>query len=179
MEMSTWRRHLEVVTNVVVIGTCLILCTIVAMRALDAPSEPSLAAAPVGSTLTPSADVSFGGSEFTVLLGFSTTCRFCRDSLPALKRLHEQLNLAPNGRLRVMALTVEPVHLLSDYLNQNELPKFQSFTVRSQSELVPIIRQTPTVVLVDRTGRVVGSWVGLITEERVNEILVRVAERSS
>lgn len=176
MRLPAWRDSLDVTANVAVIGTCVALCVLLVVPAIanrinkvtvrDTPEV-----FPVGTTLTSVDGFSFGAADFTVLIGLSTTCRYCEESLPALRRLEDVARSRGDDELRVLAMSIQPTELVQSYLRKNGLSMFQAVTIAGGSSFVPVVRQTPTVVLADREGSVRGSWVGLISIDRLEQIL--------
>lgn len=181
MVWQRWRSHLDVAAHIAVVATCLLLSTMVVNRALTSNAHTGRSEATpvsIGTVLEPTDEIRFAGADFTLLLGFSTTCRFCQDSIPALQLLRDDFARF-NNRLKVFALSVQPREVLAGYLAQQDLSSFHPIHVKSLTHLVPIVRQTPTIVIVDQSGRVRATWVGLIDEKRVGEIRRLVANEQS
>jgi hypothetical protein len=119
---------------------------------------------------SPGSPVSVPGVEWnktgrpTLVFGISTGCHFCSASAPFYKRL-----LTKTGAgLSMMAVAPEPVDQTRLYLNRLGIP---ISNVR-QAALADVgIRGTPTLVVVDRSGRVIKSWRGFLTPERERQVL--------
>lgn len=88
MKLPDWREQRDVATNVVVIGTCLALCIILLVQFVDArrAAQAALDAQPpvlaAGTILESVKELTFSSSELTVLVGLSSTCRYCDELGP-------------------------------------------------------------------------------------------------
>ncbi len=164
-----WRSILDVLTTVVTIGTCILVVTVVARQKFGtpAPVSPNVA---VGTVLEPTAEVTYGLSELTILVGLSSNCRFCEESMPAFRQLHEYVQ-SRAGRLRVFALALESLETLGTYLQKNGLTTFRPITVDRKAALAVIAAATPQVVVVNRSGAVMESWTGRITEAQMEGLV--------
>jgi hypothetical protein len=125
---------------------------------------------PVGTILEPHDDLVWSDRDVTVLLGLSTTCRYCDQSMPALRRLNSQIERR-DGRVSGIAVSAEAADVLADYLRRNGLSAFSPRTVRRDSALGRTAALTPSIVLLDRRGVVLRTWPGLVTGERLEEVL--------
>lgn len=184
---SRWREHLETAANLMTIGTLVLLCGLLLVQwnqrvnatQSTAGTLPEIWAA--GTILSDDNDLSFSGSDLTILVGLSTTCRYCEESMPALRRLDELVESSPGsaGHLQVVALAGQPTEVFREYLQARGLRNLRPLSlaegaIPERSQLERLIAMTPSVVVVDRAGAVLAGWPGLITPERLDEIL-RVA----
>jgi peroxiredoxin len=166
--------RLEPLSHVVFIIACIALTTLAVARfrtpenvvqaARGAQDDPL----PVGTHLRDWEGVSFEEADRTIVLVLRSTCIFCTESMPFYRELSARRN---SKKLRIVALSPEPVKVLNDYLQKH------SFAVdfagpHSGAEIAT--RATPTLVLVARGGRVEKSWLGKLNEQQVSDLLGRL-----
>lgn len=85
-------------------------------------------------------------NKSTLILYLSTTCRFCRESVPFYQQLLKQNQ---NNRVRIIAVLPQPVNESREYLGSNDLivDRIFSDSLRSIG-----VNATPTLILVDEQG---------------------------
>lgn len=168
---------LELVATILTIVTCVWVCGLLALdlaERKDRRAGTSGAVIPIGSILTPTPGVSYNESQWTVLVGLSSRCRFCGESMPALRKLNEFIASSDATRVRALALSLESSDVLSRYLKENNLTTFRTVSVARQSEVARIAARTPTLVLADRTGKVLAAWSGRMTADQMELVLKRL-----
>ena len=174
--MKIMSKSLEGVANLATIMTCVAICGVLGYNTLASSTkqEQQLKAMGVvyvkGAVLPPTKSINYGDKPFTVLVGLNSKCRYCAESMPELRRL-DQVAREKAGVVRVIAIAAEPIEIVSDYLRTNSLTGFIAHPVEKGSPLAGVVDRTPSVVLLDRKGEVLGSWPGLVTESRMNELL--------
>lgn len=105
----------------------------------------------------------------TVVLYLSTTCRYCKESVPFYRRL---LKERTNGSAKVVALFTQPENEARSYL---DLHGIKADDVISSS-LRPLgVTATPTVLLVNENGIVSNYWRGKLNEEKEAEVIASLA----
>ena len=113
--------------------------------------------------------IDWSESDQTVLLALSDNCHFCSQSAPFYQRL---VNALANRRdVRLVALFPQQSDEAKKYLAKIEVPIAD---VRQASFGLLGVSGTPTVILVDRTGTIKQSWMGLLTSDRESEVLSRI-----
>ncbi len=137
------------ILNVVLVAA--VLYGVVILRP-KAPAPPVVYAA--GETAPAIPGISYGEAKRTAVLFVRSTCHYCTDSMPFYQSLKAK-------GARLVAISAESKDLLDPYLASYGLP-IESATVghAAWSKL----SGTPTVIVVDRSGQVVGSWLGLLSD---------------
>jgi len=165
MEKSTksLRRLLEVLANLgIVIVALIIVGNFVASkwrtkREID--------------TLTTGSKVSLSGVKWedgsTLVLALQRGCRYCEESAPFYRRLWQQRS---GSEPRMIAVVPGDKGEVGKYLN--ELGVVVDGIVNASLSDIHIAA-TPTLVLVDRSGRVSNVWVGKLDSNRENEVIQR------
>lgn len=168
-----WRKKFETVVNVVVLMAGVLLIYTVVTKILLPPAEDELLAGNItrvraGDTLPALPDFSWNDSEYTLLLALSPRCRYCSESMPFYRRLVSSVH-AGNIPLRVAALFASsiPPQAADTYLKDSAL-EVDRVLIASLDLLG--IGGTPTLVLADRSGKVMNVWSGKTKNEEEEEL---------
>ena len=169
--MSPWYKRVEFLANLAIVVVALLLGVVLVKRYLW-PAAPQ--PAPVErAQITPGTKLSVDGVDWTrgdrtLLLVLSTTCRYCTESAPFYQRLVQEK--ARNASVNLVAILPQTVSESQKYLNDlgvsvDDIRQATPDTVKAVA--------TPTLIIVDRTGSVVESWVGKLPAEKEAEVLSR------
>jgi hypothetical protein len=113
--------------------------------------------------------VNWAKNKQTLVLALSKSCRFCAESAPFYKQLASETAGRPDLKL-VAVFPHESTDEANAYLKQIEVP----ITEVRQAPLETIgVTGTPTLALVDGTGTVTATWVGLLGDDRQSDLLAR------
>ena len=110
------------------------------------------------------AGVSYAGAKRTAVLFVRSSCHFCTESMPFYRDLVK-------GGGRLIAIGPEPPEALLGYLEEHDLA-VRGVTIGRGSW--PKLTGTPTLIIVDGSGRVERTWVGTVPENEqsiVRELL--------
>jgi thioredoxin-related protein len=111
--------------------------------------------------------IDLGAKDKTLILALNVNCTFCTQSLPFYKRL---LKSGERGGYKTQIVAVFP----------NEQAEVFDYVVRHRLEVQSLhevdfarlgVGGTPTLLLVDRNGTVIDSWVGQLAEQKEAEVL--------
>ena len=166
------KRFAESASTALTIVSCLLVCTFVFSEMRD--KRQRAAAAPrlePGTVLSPPGNTRYSDFEMTLLVGLSSKCRYCEESLPALRRVDGYIDSTDGYRLQTVALGLEPPEVLSQYVESSGLQGFQSVTLDRNSELAVLVSRTPSFALVDRRGVVLTYWTGRTSIEVMDKIV--------
>ncbi len=107
-----------------------------------------------------------------VLLVFSTTCRFCRASLPQWRRMASQLS-GLSG-VEILGVSVDSAQVTQRYLVEHHL-EFQVVSVTDR-KLRALYRSNvlPQTLVIDEQGQVQYAHLGALTETSVTDSIIRV-----
>jgi hypothetical protein len=122
---------------------------------------------PMGQTLAPLPGYSWSRYPKTLVIAIRRGCPYCDASLPFYRRLGEQ---EKSNVLRVHVLVVMPNDASwgSGFLEKNEVEVEGIFGQRLDALRVS---GTPTVLLLDSSGRIERTWVGLLSPRREQEVM--------
>jgi len=91
-----------------------------------------------------------------VVLVLSARCHWCKESVPLYQEV-SALHKAAKGAFQLIAVSTGTAGELLEFLNANLIEVDRIFPAEAANLGV---RATPTVLLVNRQGRVVSSWQG-------------------
>jgi thioredoxin-related protein len=168
--LTNLTKKIETLANVAIIVVALVLAGVLVKRYLlpgETPASPPPAAAQIqpGTQIT-LADVDWAKSDQTLLLVLSDTCHFCTDSAGFYKRIVQEKSA--RGGARLIAVLPQDVEKGKAYLDKLGV----SVDEVKQASLAAVgVRGTPTLILVDKAGKAVNSWVGQLPVEKEAEVL--------
>jgi len=164
------RSKLDVAANVAIILTC-IIASVVLVRREFFPPRPE--APPGAVTAGERLDVLRGalpaGAEKALFIAVAPNCHFCNDSMAFYKQLVERRDSA-GSPVKVVAAVA------SEDAKAQEQSKLTASGVKPDAIVQLDFRQlkvpgTPTVLLVDRQGKVLSVWMGKLDARGESEVL--------
>jgi len=163
--MSRLSRFLEIATNSAVLVLCLLIGSVLIRNWLVAPpSSQSSRQIVIGSKLDITG-VAWASEPKTIVLGLSTQCHFCSESTPFYARL---MKAASEKHRRTIAVFPQNADESSKYLSSKQL----QFDKVVSAPLDSIhVNGTPTLLIVDSSGKIRSAWVGKLQRQSEDEIL--------
>lgn len=159
-----WKAKLETITNIAILIICVISVVLVANKYFLHRSPPSILSPQVGSTISvPGID--FSRSNHTLVIAISTQCHFCEESTDFYKKL---VLAAERHGTQVVGVFPQESSVSKKYLESHLLWGVQNVQERLSAIQV---EGTPTLILVDRKGKIAKSWVGKLPEKEENEVI--------
>ena len=159
------KNRIEVIANVIVITVALVVGSIFLKDRLSPiASEPDTVKA--GDKLSNVAGWNWGAHDQTLVLGLRKGCHFCEDSAPFYQRLIAQQQEGSNSTL--VAVFPDTADTVKDIL-QSEGLRVQALAGVPLEGLK--ISGTPTLLLVDKNGKVMNAWVGVLTPRQELEVM--------
>lgn len=167
--MNNLNKRIELLANIAIIVVAVLLGGVLVRRYL----WPQAESPPAQSRIQPGTKLSVPGIEWdknerTLLLILSTSCHFCTESAPFYQRLAQEK--AKQGGVGLIAVLPQGVVESQKYLNGLGVSVDD---IRQASLDTVQVRGTPTLIMADRTGTVVESWVGKLPAEAEAEVLDR------
>lgn len=170
------RSKLDTLANVAIILVAIVALVVLVPRAYEVihphPSPFEARAAKPGEQLAALKAMVPAGADRALVIAVSPLCHFCNESLPFYKQLVERRNQSGSA---VKVIAAVP----NAKAREDELKTFQAGGVQPDG-VVPAdfnsikVPGTPTVMLVDRSGKVLAVWVGKLEESREQEVLKRL-----
>jgi hypothetical protein len=159
-------KMLDKITNVAVILGVAVFIVVVARNQFIRPKLPTPPEQiVVGKTVT-LPGVHFPEGRDSLVLALSTTCHFCKDSLP----FYRDLTAKAQGHLNVIAVLPQPEAEATKYLHDAEVSTNQ--VVSTQLGTIGVLG-TPTLLLVDNKGNVHKTWEGLLDQKGQEDVLAQ------
>lgn len=167
--MKNLARSIEVMANVAIILVAIVLGIVSINRYVIAPplpnSEPAVVTNPTNAKLRVDG-VDWTKKRKTLVFAISSTCHFCTESAPFYRQLAES-----HESTQLIAVLPQPVTEGRRYVSGLGL----EFDNVLQAPLNSInVRGTPTLLLVNRAGDVMGTWVGRLPPDREAEVLAQL-----
>lgn len=178
-------KKVEVLANIAVIVTSVVLCSVLVRKYLFSSNEQTLAAVPraTASALEtspskrgprPGTKISLPGVDWnknilTIVLALSTTCHFCSESAPFYRDLVKQ----KPGNVGLIAVLPQPLDDSRNYLNKLRLNPTD--VIQNSASSIGLTG-TPTLLLVDNNGTIIGSWVGKLSNTQTEEVIERIRQ---
>ena len=116
--------------------------------------------------------IDWKANKHSLVIALSTTCRFCKESADFYQRLIADRQLLE--KVRIVAVFPQPVEEGQAFLQALGIPNVEV----KHSGLNEIgVDGTPTLLLVDESGKVVDSWVGKLASGQERTVVTRSEER--
>jgi hypothetical protein len=161
--MSVWNKRIETATNVAILCAFVLVAALAAKRLLE-PSPQGVSAPKIGSKVS-LAGIDWSKSDRNLVLALSVGCHFCTDSAGFYQRL---IPSSISGGVPVVAVLPQPVVDSRSYLEKLRVPA----AAIVQSPLSAIeVSGTPTVLLVDKKGKIKKAWVGKLSPEQEQQVM--------
>ena len=158
-------KSLDRIANVAVIIGVAVFLVLVARNEFRRPNTNRDAKELLGKTIN-LPELQFPLQRSSIVLALSTTCHFCKDSIPFYKTLATQVQ----GRTDLIAVFPQTVSEGRAYVDGGSLPVAKVMS----ADLSTIgIYATPTLLLVDRSGKILGVWNGLLSQKAQDELIAR------
>jgi len=100
----------------------------------------------------------------SLFLAVSTTCHFCEESMPFYKQIVDK----SRGRINIVAVLPQPQQEAERYMQSRGVEANQVVSANLDAMGV---RGTPTVLLVDGSGKVKHAWTGRLDEKGQKDLL--------
>src|SRR4051794_18855526 len=177
MNAAKTKTYLEMTTSVAVIAVAVaVLSSVVRSELTHAPKVNLKPGLERGAQLT---NVAFskqdGVKHAELILAMSTTCHFCEESIPFYNKLSDGLRNT-SGAPTFVALFRESTEQVSAYTQQHGLTVSTIATVDFRTLHVA---GTPTMILIDESGKVVDFWVGKLSTEEEETVFERLRLKST
>jgi hypothetical protein len=155
----------RLVNGLFLFATLALVAVVAGQRWPHADAPPGRYAA--GDPAPAIAGIRFEAQDRLLLLFAHTRCRFCNESMAFYQQLGERV-AASHGAVRFVVASPEPVAELTAHLKRHRVTPTSIVTVDPDGVRV---RGTPTMVLVNRAGRVEAAWEGKLSAQQEEEVL--------
>lgn len=158
-------KHLDKIANfAVIVGVAVFLVLVARSEFHHAGQDPRVL---VGKKIN-LPELQFPLQRNSLVLALSTTCHFCESSLPFYKTLAAEMQ----GKVDLIAVLPQSESEGQKYVEHASLPA----RVISKNLMTLGVYGTPTVLLVDRTGKIQAEWQGLLDQKAQDEVIARATK---
>ncbi|MGH9800030.1 MAG: peroxiredoxin family protein [Blastocatellia bacterium] len=166
-------KILDRAVSIAIIIASIVFVGVVAHKYLIAykGSSASAAEVPLGKKLD-LPDVNWEANGHTVVVAIRKGCPYCDESAPFYQRLNSEISRQKN--VAIVAVLPDAIENSREHLKKLGVPFSEVREARLRSVNVSA---TPTLLLLDKTGVVVGGWIGKLSkaeEDKVLEVLARL-----
>ena len=160
-------RRVHTLANIAIIGVSLLLAYVIIKNFILNPPNGSKSKASIKVGMkVPVSQIDWQKNGRTVLLVLSPSCRFCSESGPFYSKLSQQLSTQKTATL--VALFPTSINDGAAYLSKlgvsvNEIKQVAFDTLG--------VKGTPTIIIADKGGEVVGVWFGKLSSDQEELIL--------
>jgi hypothetical protein len=162
-------KKIEVTANIAVILIAILLgYALIKTRIFPTP-QPTQTKPKVDLAKLPQLGIDWSQSNQTLLLSLSRDCRFCTESAEFYRRLTQERS-GPT-KTRLIAVFPQPISDGLKYLEQLEVSVDE---VKQYPNQATVASATPTLILVGRSGNVLGVWTGKLTSDKEEEVWQKV-----
>lgn len=159
---TSFSTRLNDIVNVVI----LVAVIVIGVRLVRGTAPSQSMGYRVGDTASALPASLIAGASRTLVLQVRSTCPYCAQAAPFLRRVTGRLR-TPRSGLRIVAVTTEPLATCREYLQRNEIAFDDLASVGTTGSKLGI---TPAILLVDGNRRVVGAWLGLLSAAQEREV---------
>jgi hypothetical protein len=161
--MALWQKRLEVAINVAILCAFLAVAALASKRFFE-PSRVNSSGPKVGATLS-LAGIEWQKSERSLVLALSIGCHFCSESAGFYQRL---VPAASSCGVQVLAVLPQPVAESRNYLEKLgvTMPEVMAGSLATIG-----VSGTPTLLLLDRQGKILQAWVGKLDTDGERRVL--------
>lgn len=167
--MTNLHRKVELLSNIGIIIVAILLGDVFINRyllpAFVKPETAESVRIKPGMKLLLSG-VDWSKSDKTLLMVLSTNCHFCTDSAPFYQQIAQQKT--GRGDVRLITILPQNVSESQQYLSAHGIAVDE---IRQPTRDAVYAKATPTLIIVDRTGSVIQSWVGKLPAEKEAEVM--------
>jgi len=161
-------RIIQTTANIATIAATVVLIAVVATEYRAHPRNPERrtpSAYQPGEAIETIDGLNVGNGKAAVLIVLRSGCQFCTESLP----FYKTLTLHRVGTFDAIALAPEPKGIADRYLKDAGVEVDR--TIEITSTQLTRVRATPTLIVLDSSGRVVKSWVGHLNQAGEDEVV--------
>jgi hypothetical protein len=165
MAVSISRKRVRIIADVAIVAAAIIFCALFVKKYFLNEGRPSPG---VGAKIVVQG-VDWSSKPETILLVLDKDCHFCTGSAPLYQKIVKVADA--NHDLQLIAVTPDATSDGKTYLDSIGV----SISNIKQSSLRDLnVPGTPTVLAVDKDGRITESWVGMLTSQQEIDLLRHV-----
>jgi hypothetical protein len=163
-------RTIEAVANTLSIVTCLTVIAVILSAYV--PMHKVVAGFKKNAPAPLIPGIMYAASPQSLLLFLNSGCGYCQQSLPFYSRITKEAAVSRTTKvIAVFSSTEEKPEL---FLSNHGISVDQIVTADFRKLAISV---TPTVMLVDHSGRILDFWIGMIPQSREGSVLRHVVAK--
>ncbi len=159
----------------VVVMSVVVTYTAVDRFTMSRPPAPRVEYTVGEQTGTTFQDTRYNEVDLTALLVISSTCHFCEENGAFFRRLVALKEIARPGGYRTVILAADGVSRARAFAAAHRLAVDDVRTVPAAAS--SRFTGTPTLLVIDKQGLVVGRWTGVLSDDKANDVIQLVTRR--
>src|SRR5690348_2533094 len=169
--MENWQKRIEFATNVAIFFAFVLVATLAGKRLFERTPNGE-AREPLLGAMVSLQGVDWSKSEENLVLFLSTGCHFCSESAEFYRRL---IPTATSRQIPVLAVLPQSESEGRSYLQLLGVP----VPAVMQGSLSSVnVSGTPTILLLDRHGKLRKAWVGKLSVDEEQQVLASLEPQS-
>jgi thioredoxin-related protein len=165
------KSKLDTIANIAIIIVCVIASVVLVRNFFFQPQQPAGGPPSVekGERLEALQAALPAGADRTLVLAVSPQCHFCTESMPFYKRVVDERNKKGSAVKVVVAVPADEAREAEQkHLTDAGVQSDALVTLDFSSIKVP---GTPTLLLVDKQGKVLDVWVGKLDKNGEEDVI--------
>jgi thioredoxin-related protein len=168
MDQAKLKHHLEIATNIAVLSVAIVVLGTFVWKYFTPKSQIQLQAGlQKGTTFAQLPGVDYSNAPKTLLIALSSKCDHCSESLPFYKQVTDKQSENINAS-HIVAIFPDTQSEVEQFTRQKDL---NLDTVAGVDFQALNLIATPTVLLVDNSGKIIDFWIGKLSKDAEQEII--------
>jgi thioredoxin-related protein len=163
--LTNLSKKIELIANVAIILVAVLIVGALVKNYIIPTRQEAITGIHIGNKIS-LPDVDWAKNGQTLLLVLQKDCHFCTASAQFYQRLVSETT--GNSNIRLVAVLPNAVEESKQYLSYLGVSVNE---VRQASLRSLGVGETPTLILVDKEGKVAGSWIGQLPSSKEGEVL--------
>jgi thioredoxin-related protein len=170
MQVAKIKSVLEIVTNVAVVLVAIILLCFISWNYFDRQTIPIIKnGLQKGKTVDEFKQFNLKNSNQTLIIAINSNCNFCIESVPFYSQLLSKQQDKHDINTQIIAIFPNSESEAQQFLQNNHLKI--NFVHSANFQLFGI-NGTPTLLLVDSSGKIMDFWIGKLQESDKQQVVM-------
>jgi redoxin len=130
---------------------------------------------PIGASLPALTGYNWQSNSHSLVLVLRKDCHFCEESMPFYRKVYD-LDKGDDLKVQMIAVFPDSAQEVNQVLHANNLPipGISEFALSNLS-----VSGTPTLILVDRNGKIEKTWVGKLDSQGEKSVVAEMRKPAS
>ncbi len=172
MDQAKLKHYLEIATNIAVLLVAVVVLGTFAWKYFTPKPQIQLQVGlQKGTTFAQLPGIDYSKAPKTLLIALSSKCDHCSESLPFYKQITFEQRKNINAS-HIVAIFPESQSEVEQFAGQEEL---NLDTVAGVDFYALNLVATPTVILIDNSGKIIDFWIGKLSKNVEQEIIKAIS----